>query len=84
MPNQQPEPKQYPTRDHPGFCPFSPKDHSSHAGNSIEHRPPCDPAGCQLGDSDTGQCAIWQIQDRLVWMETIAHALQALQPPQTT
>lgn len=66
---EQPEAKPYPTRDDPRFCPFAYASPSGPPGETSWTRPPCDPAGCQLGLEDPGCCALINIAATL---DTIA------------
>jgi hypothetical protein len=62
------------------FCPFVAAAVPEPLGKLTFLRPPCDPHHCGLGDPDTGQCSLWQIQDRLVWLAPIASSLKDLTP----
>ena len=61
MPDQQPEPKQYPTADDHGFCPFTTVDVLQPDGTTYPERLSCNPDNCQLGFKDPGCCAIKNI-----------------------
>jgi len=58
MPNEQPEPKPYPIKGEPGFCPLGSLFESGPAATFIKKLPPCDPFNCALGIKETKECCI--------------------------
>lgn len=58
MPNEQPQPKEYPAPYEHGCCPFVSLHVAGPAGSYLKKLMPCDPASCQLGLEDPGCCAL--------------------------
>lgn len=58
MPNEQPEPKEYPIKAQYGSCPFKVAGWEHTPERTSVHQAPCDPFDCALGIKGTKECCI--------------------------